>query len=507
MFILEFLLNLHHLSKSFWKEFSMSELIFSSSNNKEAYKISKLLQSKKLRKLAPRIYSTNLEENPSEIIRRNILEIIGNLYPGAVLSHRSAFEFKPTSTNHLFVTFTYTKKIKLPGVTINFLEGKGPIAGDNKFLGELYVSSKERAYLENLQITKKTGPDSKAFSLPQLEEKLDDILRINGEDGLNRIRDKARDLSQILEMPREFESLNKIIGALLSTKPSKILKSHLALSRAAGLPYDRNRIELFEIVFAYMHNNEFKDRPENNLSVKSYRNFAFFEAYFSNYIEGTVFEVAEAKKIIDTGAPLDARSGDSHDVLGTYQIVSNRDKMKIVPSNEMDFLTILQSRHKILLSARHDKNPGQFKERNNRAGNTYFVDYKLVRGTLVRGFEYYKILTNSFARAAYMMFMISEVHPFEDGNGRIARVMMNAELTNRNQCKIIIPTVFRDDYLLTLKKLTNRKDPVSYAEMLTKAHAFSECLHNDNYDDLYRYLVAHNAFSEPDEGKRLILDE
>ena len=28
------------------------------------------------------------------------------------------------------------------------------------------------------------------------------------------------------------------------------------------------------------------------------------------------------------------------------------------------------------------------------------------------------------------MFLISEVHPFDDGNGRIARVMMNAELVS-----------------------------------------------------------------------------
>ena len=27
-----------------------------------------------------------------------------------------------------------------------------------------------------------------------------------------------------------------------------------------------------------------------------------------------------------------------------------------------------------------------------------------------------------------MMFLVAEVHPFADGNGRVARVMMNAEL-------------------------------------------------------------------------------
>ncbi len=105
----------------------MSEIIFASSDPKEGYKISKMLQEKKIRKIAPRIYSTNFEETPSVIIKRNIFEILGNLYPDAVLSHRSAFEFKPTATNKLFVTYTYTKKIKLPGITINFLEGKGPV--------------------------------------------------------------------------------------------------------------------------------------------------------------------------------------------------------------------------------------------------------------------------------------------------------------------------------------------------------------------------------------------
>ncbi|MDQ7818182.1 MAG: Fic family protein [Melioribacteraceae bacterium] len=484
----------------------MSELIFASTDRKENYKISKMLQEKKIRKIAPRIYSTNLTEEPSEIVKRNILEILGNLYPGAVLSHRSAFEFKPTSTAQIFVTFTYTKKIKLPGVTINFLDGKGPVEGDNKMIGELYISSKERALLENLQITKKSGPDSKSLSIPQLEEKLDDVLRIHGEDGLNRIRDKASVLSQLLNMQREFDILNKIIGALFTTKPSKILKSDLALSRAAGLPYDRNRIELFEKLFNYLHNNTFELRPDNNISLKSFRNFAFFESYFSNYIEGTVFEVSEAKEIIDTGVPLPARSGDSHDVLGTYRLVSARDEMKIIPKDENELLGMLQSRHKDLLSARIDKHPGEFKVINNRAGDTHFVDFKLVRGTLTRAFNYYKILTDPFACAAYMMFILSEVHPFEDGNGRIARVMMNAELVNRNQSKIIIPTVFRDDYLLTLKRLSNQGDPVPYVQMLSRAHKFSSYLYNEDYDELYKYLESHNAFFEPDEDKHLIIE-
>ena len=434
------------------------------------------------------------------------MKILGNLYSDSILSHRSAFEFKPTSTNQIFVTYSYTRKIKLPGVTINFLEGKGPVEGDQRFVDNLYVSSEARRYLENLQITKKTGPNSKTLGIPQIEEKLDDILRIKGEASLNKLRDEARKLSEILAMQKEFELLNKIIGALVTTKPSKILKSDLALSRAAGVPYDRNRIELFEILSNYLHNSTFKLRPEKNDSLNTFRNFAFFEAYFSNYIEGTIFEISEAKNIVDTGVPLPNRGDDSHDILGTYQTVSNRNEMKIIPSTPDELLNLLQSRHKMLLSSRESKSPGQFKMKNNRAGNTFFVDFKLVRGTLIRGFDYYKILEDAFARAAFIMFLVSEVHPFEDGNGRVARVMMNAELVYKNQSKIIIPTVFRDDYLLTLKRLTNQKDPVPYVNMLSNAHIFSDNLNCENYDDLYNYLDSHNAFYESDEGKHLKID-
>jgi len=120
--------------------------------------------------------------------------------------------------------------------------------------------------------------------------------------------------------------------------------------------------------------------------------------------------------------------------------------MGITPSNPDELFQILLYRHKILLSARLSKKPGEFKDINNRAGNTHFVDHTLVKGTLIKGFDYYLKLEDPFAKAVFMKFMISEVHPFLDGNGRLARVMMNAELVKAGQTRIIVPTVYREDY-------------------------------------------------------------
>lgn len=477
----------------------LQELFFASPESAISKQLAKLVKEKQIKKIAPRIYTTNFEDSAEEIIQRNILQILGKLYKGAVLSHRSAFEFQPTISGHIFLTYSYTKKISLPGVTIQFLEGHEPIDGDNILVGELYVSQKERAVLENLQSTKKVGSNSKCLSLPEIEEKLEQIIRINGEDEINKFRDKARIIAEKLQMYDEFEKLNKIIGALLGTKTSKLLKSPIAKARAFGQPYDKTRIQLFETLFKTLQNKEFKIQPEKNNTTKSFRNFAFFESYFSNYIEGTVFGIDEAKHIINTNKPLPARNDDSHDVLGTYQIVSNKKEMQTTPISVKDFFKIISYRHAILLSARKDKKPGLLKDKNNYAGSTAFVDFNLVKGTLEKGFEYYNALSNPFSKAAYIMFLLNEVHPFLDGNGRLARVMMNAELVKENQSKIIIPTVFREDYMGALKKLTKQGDCESYIRMLQRAHEFSANIYSENMDEIQNYLADCNAFSSDDD--------
>jgi hypothetical protein len=456
-----------------------------------------------IKKIAPRLYTGKLDLPPETLIRRNLFPILGRHYPKAVISHRSAMELKPTEADDFFLTYTYTKKITLPGVTLNFLEGKGPIEGDRLFMGELYLAQHARAFLENLQISKKSGPHSKTLPRAAIEEKLESIIRVNGEAAINQLRDHARLIAPELSMDREFDQLNKIISALLTTHTSRILSSPAATARALGVPFDAGRIQLLEQLFVALQQHTFKSRPDRNTSTASYANFAFFESYFSNYIEGTVFKVAEAEEIIATQKPLPARNEDSHDVLGTYQIVSSRQEMKIVPTSGGQLLDILQYRHKVLLSARPTKQPGHFKDHDNFAGQTSFVQYELVRGTLLRGFEIYRALESPVAKALFMMFLISEVHPFLDGNGRIARIMMNAELVVAGESKIIIPTVYRDDYLGALRRLTRRADPAAYIRMMERAHEFSANVYNDDRKEMEAYLKSCNAFLEDTEGKIL----
>lgn len=474
------------------------EIVMATSDKSLSQQRTSMIKKGLLRKIAPKIYTTNLEDEPDVIIRRNVFYIIGQLYPQAVISHRSAYELKPTADGDIYLTYSYSKNISLPGLKIHLMEGPKGTGHDMPFIENLYISSLERRTLENLQKGRARGNSSKCLPRASIEEFLERMLQVNGESGLNAFRDKARVVSKELDMKEEFETLNHIIGAILSTKPSGILTSASAQARAQGEPYDSERIRLFGVLFEALHNSHLPLIDEPNVENAAFRNFAFFESYFSNYIEGTEFEIEDARTIIETGQPLPDRNADSHDVLGTFQLVASRREMRRTPSSSDELIELLQDRHRILMAARPDRNPGMFKMQNNHAGDTHFVDCTLVRGTLRKGYEFYQALEHPFAKALYMMFMISEVHPFNDGNGRISRIMMNSELVAADQSKIIIPTVFREDYLNALRRLTRKGDPSVVIRALSRVRQFSANITGDNFEVTRKYLESCNAFKDGD---------
>lgn len=362
------------------------------------------------------------------------------------------------------------------------------------------MASRARAFLENMTPARARAGVPKTLDRKAIENRLDQLVRVHGEDELNRLRDSARELAPTLKQAKAFAELDRLIGAVLGTRDARALRTPGAKARALGVPYDPDRIELFQKLFETLRNEPQALRPLIE-TEESRQHRAFFEAYFSNYIEGTEFEVKEAHAIVYSGKIPVERPADAHDILGTYRLALDPRESSRLPETIEALLGLLSGRHKTLMANRPEVSPGRFKERVNRAGETVFVAPELVRGTLERGFGFYPSLTEPFARAAFMMFIISEVHPFVDGNGRIARLFMNAELSARSEARIIIPTVYRDDYMLALRRLSREGDPMPYLRMLSRAHAWSASLDFSDYDRVLAQLLKANAFKKPNEGK------
>lgn len=482
---------------------ALPEILMSAGKDSRTAKaISRMVQQGRARKLAPKVYTTNLGDAPESIIARHLFEIAGTLYPDAVVSHRSALEGGPTKDGSLFLSYKHNRNVTLPGHTLRLTQGPGPLPGDRPFIAGLHIASEPRAFLENLASARARSGHRKTLSREQIESRLDRICRINGEEMLNRLRDNARQLTGDGRWKTEFERLDKLIGAILGTRETRGLKTQAARARALGLAYDPDRLRLFQALFRSLLEHNFKHRPESRSRGSEWdTNRAFFEAYFSNYIEGTRFEVEEARKIVLEGRIPENRPADSHDVIGTFRIISSPAESVRMPQSYEDFLELLRQRHASLLAARPEDNPGRFKDKVNRAGQTVFVLPELVRGTLQKAFELYQGLTEPFARAAFMMFIVSEVHPFLDGNGRIARIMMNAELSAGDEVRIIIPTVYREDYLGALRLLSRENETDAYARMLGRAHAFTAWLDFDSYAGVLAQLEQSQAFHEPSESR------
>jgi Fic family protein len=306
-------------------------------------------------------------------------------------------------------------------------------------------------------------------------------------------------LADKLGAEQEFKQLDELIGSLMGTRDAELL-SGVGKARKAGTPYDPVRIEKFLELFESLNATAPVLRSACETSASAQTNLSFFEAYFSNYIEGTTFEVDEAVDIIFNGRIPKERPEDAHDVLGTFRIVSDYSEMTKLPQNLKGLKRLIKARHAVIMELRPNKRPGTFKSKNNQAGSSLFVAPGLVEGTLEKGFEIYQSLEVPLYRAIFMMFLISEVHPFTDGNGRVARIMMNAELVAAGEQKIIIPTVYRNNYLASLRALTRSGLAEPLIRTMDFAQKYTRSLSWNDFDEARRQLTTTNAFLDPNEA-------
>lgn len=477
--------------------------VFLSDRNLSAV-VSRMVIAGTARKLGPRLYTRNMVDSPQTIVSRNLWPIVGMLMPGAVVSYRTAFENRAAPDGSVFLSGPYPRRVALPGVVLRQVKGPGGVEGDMPYMGTLFLASRPRTFLENLLPSRRSDKVSRTVGREEVERRLAEMLRISGEDALNRLRDQARAIAPILALEEQFRMLDGLIGALMRSRPA-LLTSPAARAYAAGEPYDPIRLPVFEALLAELRRTSHPVRPDRSVASSAVHNAAFFDAYFSNYIEGTDFPVDQAIRIVfEHEVPAD-RPADAHDVLGTYRLVASGEEMGRLPKTFDELLDLLKRRHAIIMESRPDKLPGCFKTVSNQAGSTMFVAPELVTGTLRQGFGMYQALDEPFARALFMMFLVTEVHPFMDGNGRMARVMMNAELVASGQTRIFIPSVYRNEYMASLKRLTNHHDPESFIRVMNHAQQFVSRIDFTNLHAARQKLAAHNAFLDPADDVKLLM--
>jgi len=455
-----------------------------------------------LRPIGPKVYTRNLRDPPELLVKRHLWQLVSALVPGALIADRTALEIKPAPDGSIFVVSDRKRDLELPGVVIRPRRGAPPQAGhDQPFTGGLYLSSEARAYLDNMAPSRSYGGRARrTLTRAELETRLDDKIRSHGAPALNKLRDLARQLAPQLGREAELRELERIIAALLGTHEARLVTPR-GRARQAGAPYDPDRIHLLEALHRELRAGAPVTRLAHERDPEGRATLAFFEAYFSNFIEGTRFSVDEAAEIVFHNIIPGQRPEDAHDIAETWRIVSDPVEMARTPATPAELLELLRARHATVMGARPDKHPGVFKTATNQAGSTVFVAPELVQGTLIQGFDLYRSLDTPFARAVYLMFLVAEVHPFTDGNGRISRIMMNAELLAAGEERIIIPTVLRDSYISSLKALSHRADPRPFIRVITFAQRWVAAIPWASLATTTAVLTSCHAFLESQEAE------
>jgi hypothetical protein len=452
--------------------------------------------------LATGVYTTDTTRSPEEVVRRRWLDITGHLFPDATITDRSAPRSGPVDGVLYLAHDRRDRQVDLPGLRITARRGARPQPDDVALPTGLHLASQARGLAENAMPSRaRPGSVPRRLTREELGEWIDRICRLDGEEKLNRLRDQVRSLARPLGVTDDaVNTIDTLIGVAVGTRDAPNLRPSLHARRYLK-PYDPTKTEQFDLLTAALRLSS----PQAHRARSSNALLPFYEAYFSNYIEGTEFTLDEAVGIVYEHRIPRGRSVDAHDIVGTFRIVNDPDEMSRVPTNAQEFIDLLRSRHRVVMAGRPDKRPGEFKELANQAGGTLFVDPALVEGTLTEGYQRLVDLDTAWERSVLAMFVVSEVHPFDDGNGRIARVMMNAELQTAGQMRTIIPTVFRDDYLGALRRLSRQEDPSVLIKALRFANDWTARIDFSDLDGARDQMAATNAFEVAEDGVRLLM--
>lgn len=391
-----------------------------------------------LHKLARGLYTP--EPDMIAVVNAEWTTILGREYPGAVIVDASARALHPRN-GRLFIDHRRRNAIRLPGLVIEPREGPGAVDGDGPGPGGIYTSSVERGLLDNLAVS-----NERLLAEADVRRWVEDLLTTRGIGYLNGIRDRAQDLAPKIRRQAAFALLDRLVRSAMATGPARS-----AADSRAGAAVDPRRIERFAALAKFLNDQAPEIAAVSSQFGARRTLLPFYESYFSNYIEGTEFTLDEAADIVFDGKIPAQRPEDAHDILGTYRLATDPEYAAVTSRDASPFLALLRARHAVLMAARPDVGPGTLREVNVRAGATVFPRWELVEGTLLDGFDVGLRLTDPFLRSLYLHFLVSEVHPFADGNGRISRLTMNAELESAGMTRIVVPTGYREDYLGTLR--------------------------------------------------------
>lgn len=264
-----------------------------------------------------------------------------------------------------------------------------------------------------------------------------------------------------------IESLKKL-AELFGVSVDELLKED---------EFDVSKISVLEVL---------REQKEMKLKGNLYHNTQIIFAYNTNHIEGSKLTEDQTRYIYETNTLLTEKESITNldDIIETANHFRLVDYMLDVADEELTEKMIKEF-HKILKEGTSNSrkdwfNVGDYKKLANEAGNMKTTLPKNVQKDMIKLMQWYNSLGKiKIENIIEFHYRFECIHPFQDGNGRVGRIIMFKECLKNN----IIPfTVLDKDKLFYYRGLKEYKTE--------KGYLIDTCLNaQDQYIRLIEYFL------------------
>ena len=231
------------------------------------------------------------------------------------------------------------------------------------------------------------------------------------------------------------------------------------------------------------------EQKRMNLSGNLYHRTQLEFAYNSNHIEGSTITPDETASIYDTGTILadkdkvivlkDATETKNHFTLFKYMLDTLDEKLSEEIIKKFHFIL---KNGTLTESEKEWFNVGEYKQKKNFVGNITTSLPKDVPSDMKKLLKWYDNLSNKTIEDIIEFHVRFErIHPFQDGNGRVGRMIIFRECLYNDIIPFYIEDRNKSFYLRGIKEYQNNNE---------KGYLIDTCLNSqDNYKEMAKYFL------------------
>lgn len=307
-------------------------------------------------------------------------------------------------------------------------------------------------------------------------------------------------LGEKIKIYRENKNMTQYeIAEILGVKPTTVSKYESG-TLEPNIESLKKLAELFEVSIDELLKEDNFDvsqinildilREQKNMKLKGnlYHNTQITFAYNTNHIEGSKLTEDQTRYIYETNTLLAEKDSitDLDDVLETSNHFKLVDYMLDIADKKLTEKMIKEF-HKILKEGTSDSRKewfvvGNYKKLANEVGGLKTTEPKNVESDMKKLLEWYENLKQiTINEIIEFHAKFEKIHPFQDGNGRVGRIIAFKECLKNN----IVPFIILDKEKLFYYRGLNQ-----YQTNKEKGYLIDTCLNaQDQYKNIIKYFL------------------